>query len=68
MKIVYLLLELACIVITCVVSALMYLKGEHNLSSLLILSSLISVTLWVKQNGLLEDKKITNDAGPQKAL
>ena len=67
MKIFYLLLELACIVITCVVSAIMYLKGEHNLSSLLILSSLISITLWVKQNGLLEDKKINNDAGTQKA-
>jgi hypothetical protein len=68
MKIFYLLLELACIVITCVVSALMYLKGEYNLSSLLILTSLISLTLWVKSNGLLEDKKIANDASPQKAL
>jgi hypothetical protein len=67
MKIFYLLLELACIVITAVISALMYLKGEYNLSSLLILTSLISLTLWVKSHGLLEDKKITNDASPQKA-
>ena len=67
MKIFYLLLELACIVITAVISALMYLKGEYNLSSLLILTSLISLTLWVKSHGLLEDKKITNDASPQEA-
>lgn len=68
MKIFYLLLELACIAVTCVISAIMYLKGEYNLSSLLILTSLVSLTLWIKSNGLLEDKKTTNDAGPQKAL
>jgi hypothetical protein len=67
MKLFYLLLGLACIAVTSVVSAIMYLKGEYNLSSLLILTSLISLTLWVKSNGLLEDKKISNDASPQKA-
>lgn len=67
MKIFFLLLELACIAVSCVVSAIMYLKGEYNLSSLLILTSLISLTMWVKSNGLLEDKKITNDASPQEA-
>jgi hypothetical protein len=67
MKLFYLLLELACIVVTCVVSAIMYLKGEYNLSSLLILTSLVSLSLWVKSNGLLEDKKMSNDASPQKA-
>jgi len=67
MKLFYLLLELACIVITSVVSALMYLKGEYNLSGLLILTSLVSLTLWVKSNGLLDDKKISNDASPQEA-
>jgi hypothetical protein len=67
MKLFYLLLELACIVVTCVVSAIMYLKGEYNLSSLLILTSLVSISLWVKSNGLLEDKKVSNDASPQKA-
>jgi hypothetical protein len=67
MKIFYLLLELACIAVTCVISAIMYLKGEYSLSSLLILTSLVSLTLWVKSNGLLEDKKITNDASPQEA-
>jgi hypothetical protein len=61
MKIFYLLLELACIVITSVVSAIMYLKDEYNLSGLLILTSLVSLTLWVKSNGLLEDKKITSE-------
>jgi hypothetical protein len=67
MKLLYLLLELACIVVTCVVSAIMYLKGEYNLSSLLILTSLVSLSLWVKSNGLLEEKKMSNDASPQKA-
>jgi hypothetical protein len=67
MKTFYLLLELACIAVTCVVSAVMYLKGEYNLSSLLVLTSLVSLTLWVKSNGLLEDKKITNDASHQEA-
>jgi hypothetical protein len=67
MKLFYLLLELACIVVTCVVSAIMYLIGEYNLSSLLILTSLVSLSLWVKSNGLLEDKKVSNDASPQKA-
>ena len=67
MKLFYLLLGLACIAVTSVVSAIMYLKGEYNLSSLLVLTSLISLTLWVKSNGLLEDKKISNDASPQKA-
>jgi hypothetical protein len=67
MKIFYLLLELACIVITSVVSAIMYLKGEYNLSGLLIVTSLVSLTLWVKSNGLLDDKKITSEANPTKA-
>ena len=67
MKIVFLLLGLACIAITCVVSAIMYLKGEYNLSSLLVFTSLISLTLWVKSNGLLEDKKNATDANPQEA-
>jgi hypothetical protein len=67
MKIFYLLLELACVVITSVVSAIMYLKGEYNLSGLLIVTSLVSFTLWVKSNGLLEDKKITNEASATKA-
>ena len=62
MKTLFLLLELACIVITSVVSATLYLKGEYNISSLLILTSLVSLSLWVKSNGFLEDKKITEDA------
>lgn len=67
MKLFYLLLELTCIVITSVISAVLYLKGEVNLSSLLIFTSLVSLTLWVKSNGLLQDKKINNDASPQEA-
>jgi hypothetical protein len=67
MKTLLLLVELACIVITCVVSASLYLKGEYNLSSLLILTSLVSLSLWVKTNGLLEDKKIAGDSEAQKA-
>ena len=67
MKLFYLLLELTCIVITSVISAVLYLKGEVNFSSLLIFTSLVSLTLWVKSNGLLQDKKITNDASPQEA-
>ena len=61
MKTLLLLVELACIVVTAVVSASLYLKGEHNLSSLLILTSLISLSIWVKSNGLLDDKKIVGD-------
>jgi hypothetical protein len=61
MKTLFLLLELACIVITSVVSATLYLKGEYNISSLLILTSLVSLSLWVKSNGFLEDKKIAED-------
>ena len=61
MKTLFLLIELACIVITSVVSATLYLKGEYNISSLLILTSLVSLSLWVKSNGFLEDKKITED-------
>ena len=67
MKLFYQLLQLTCIVITSVISAVLYLKGEVNLSSLLIFTSLVSLTLWVKSNGLLQDKKITNDASPQEA-
>jgi hypothetical protein len=66
MKTLFLLLELACIVITSVVSATLYLKGEYNISSLLILTSLVSLSLWVKSNGFLEDKKIAEDASAQK--
>jgi hypothetical protein len=62
MKTLLLLVELACIVSTSIVSASLYLKGEHNLSSLLILTSLISLSLWVKSNGLLDDKKIVGDS------
>ena len=57
MKTLLLLLQLACIIVTCVISASLYLKGEYNMSSLLILTSLISLTIWVKSNGLLEDKQ-----------
>lgn len=67
MKTLFLLLELACIVVTSVVSASLYLKGEYNTSSLLILTSLVSLSLWVKSNGFLEDKKITEDTNAQKA-
>jgi hypothetical protein len=65
MKTLFLLLELACIVVTCVVSATLYLKGDYNTSSLLILTSLISLSLWVKSNGFLEDKKIENNNVPK---
>jgi hypothetical protein len=67
MKTLFLLLELACIVITSVVSATLYLKGEYNISGLLILTSLVSLSLWVKSNGLLEDKKIAEDTTAPKA-
>lgn len=67
MKTLFLLVELACIVITSVVSATLYLKGEYNMSSLLILTSLVSLSMWVKSNGFLEDKKITSDTNTQKA-
>jgi len=67
MKTLLLLVELACIVVTSVISATLYLKGEYGLSSWLILTSLISLTLWVKTNGLLEDKKIAGDADTSKA-
>jgi hypothetical protein len=67
MKTLLLLVELACIVVTCVISATLYLKHEYNMSSLLILTSLISLSLWVKSNGFLDDKKINNDTNTQKA-
>jgi len=66
MKTLLLLVELACIVVTSVISASLYLKGEYNLSSCLILTSLVSLSLWVKTHGLLEDKKITGDTDAQK--
>jgi hypothetical protein len=66
MKTVLLLIQLACIVITSIISATLYLRGEYNLSSLLIFTSLISLTIWVKSNGLLDDKKVTGDINTQK--
>ncbi|MBO9199312.1 MULTISPECIES: hypothetical protein [Niastella] len=67
MKLLYMLLELACIVITSVISAILYLKNEYNLSGLLIFTSLVSLTLWIKAHGLLDDKKTTNEASAQEA-
>ena len=57
MKSLFLLLELVCILVTCTVSGSLYLKGEYNMSGLLTLTWVISLGVWIKSNGLLEDKR-----------
>lgn len=68
MKSLFLLLELVCILVTCVVSGSLYLKGEYNTSALLTLTWVISLTVWIKSNGLMEYKKATKTSGAQETI
>jgi hypothetical protein len=57
MKTISTLVYLLVIVSICASSAVLYLRQEYNISALLTISWIISLTIWIKANGLLEDKK-----------
>ena len=67
MKIFYLLLELACAIITCTISGVLYVKGEYNISGLLTLCGIVSLTMCIKSSGLLEDKKMPDTSNTSEA-
>jgi hypothetical protein len=41
----------------CAASAVLYLRQNYNISALLTITWIISLTVWIKANGFLEDKK-----------
>ncbi|HEY4156380.1 MAG TPA: hypothetical protein VGM24_13155 [Puia sp.] len=57
MKTISTLIYLLVIVSICAASAVLYLKQEYNISALLTVAWIISLTVWIKANGILEDKK-----------
>ena len=57
MKTISTLVYLLVIVSICATSAVLYLHQEYNISALLTITWIISLTVWIKANGLLEDKK-----------
>jgi len=57
MKTISTLVYLLVIVSICAASAVLYLHQHYNISALLTITWIISLTVWIKANGLLEDKK-----------
>jgi hypothetical protein len=57
MKTISTLVYLLVIVSICATSAVLYLRQDYNISALLTITWIISLTVWIKANGFLEDKK-----------
>jgi uncharacterized membrane protein YkvI len=57
MKTISTLVYLLVIVSICAASAVLYLHQSYNISALLTVVWIISLTLWIKANGILEDKQ-----------
>jgi hypothetical protein len=57
MKTISTLVYLLVIVSICAASAVLYLRQSYNISALLTITWIISLTVWIKANGFLEDKK-----------
>lgn len=57
MKTISTLVYLLVIVSVCATSAVLYLHQEYNISALLTIAWIVSLTVWIKANGILEDKK-----------
>jgi hypothetical membrane protein len=57
MKTISTLVYLLVIVSICAASAVLYLRQNYNISALLTITWIISLTVWIKANGFLEDKK-----------
>ncbi|HVY76207.1 MAG TPA: hypothetical protein VG890_15365 [Puia sp.] len=57
MKAISTLVYLLVIIAVCAASAVLYLKQEYNISALLTVTWIISLTVWIKANGFLEEKK-----------
>lgn len=57
MKTISTLVSLLLIVSVCAASAVLYLHQEYNISALLTIVWIVSLTVWIKANGFLEDKK-----------
>jgi hypothetical protein len=57
MKTISTLIYLLAIIAICAASAILYLRQEYNLSALLTLGWIISLTVWIKAHGMLEEKE-----------
>jgi hypothetical membrane protein len=57
MKTISTLAYLLVIASICAASAVLYLHQEYNISALLTITWIVSLTVWIKANGFLEDKK-----------
>lgn len=57
MKTISTLVCLLAIVSICAASAVLYLNQEYNISAVLTITWIVSLTVWIKANGFLEDKK-----------
>lgn len=51
------LVSLLAIVSVCAASAILYLRQEYNISAALTIVWIVSLTIWIRANGFLEDKK-----------
>lgn len=57
MKTISTYLILAMIILTCIVSATLYLDAHYNSSALLTIVWVVSITMWIKSNGFMEKKQ-----------
>jgi len=57
MKTISTLVSLLVIISVCAASAVLYLRQEYNISAALTIVWIVSLTVWIKANGFLEDKK-----------
>jgi len=62
MKTISTLVYLLVIVSICATSAVLYLHQSYNISALLTLVWIISLTVWIKANGIMGDKEVKTAA------
>jgi hypothetical protein len=58
MKTISTYLVLVMIIVTCIVSGALYLDAHYNTSAILTIIWIVSITLWIKSNGFLENKEV----------
>jgi hypothetical protein len=57
MKTISTYLVLAMIIVTCIVSGALYLDAHYNSSAVLTIIWIVSITLWIKTNGFMENRE-----------
>jgi hypothetical protein len=62
MKAISTFVSLFLIITTAVASAVLYLNENFNLSAICTIVWIVSLTLWIKSAGVLDNKQVTQNA------